>query len=30
MFEDSDHLSVDGSLLVAPVVQNAMALALTD
>jgi len=28
MFEDTDHLSVDGSLLVAPVVQNAIALAL--
>jgi len=30
MLEDADHLSVEGSLLAAPVVQNAIALALAD
>jgi hypothetical protein len=28
MLEDADHLSVDGSMLVAPLIQNAIALAL--
>ena len=28
MLEDADHLSVDGSMLAAPLVQNAIALAL--
>jgi hypothetical protein len=28
MLEDADHLSVEGSMLAAPVVQNAIAVAL--